>query len=103
MNPVIRLNPADNVVIALKDIGSGTVVDGLTLKDPVPRGHKIAADPIPKGANVLRYGQIIGAATVDIPAGSHIHTHNLAMAAHTADYAYSTDLRPLPLADKGRT
>ena len=103
MNPTIRLNPADNVIIALKDIGSGTVVDGLTLKNPVPRGHKIAAQAIAKGANVLRYGQIIGAATVDIPAGSHIHTHNLAMAAHSADYAYSTDLRPLPAADKGRT
>ncbi len=103
MNPVIRLNPADNVVIALKDIGSGTVVDGLTLKDPVPRGHKIAAEPIAKGANVLRYGQIIGAATVDIPAGSHIHTHNLAMSAHSSDYAFSTDIRPLPVVEKGRT
>ena len=103
MNPVIRLNPADNVVIALKDIGSGTVVDGLTLKDPVPRGHKIAAEPIAKGANVLRYGQIIGAATVDIPAGSHIHTHNLAMSSHSSDYAFSTDIRPLPQVEKGRT
>ena len=103
MNPVIRLNSADNVIIALKDIGSATVVDGLTLKDPIPRGHKIASEAIAKGANVLRYGQIIGAATIDIPAGSHIHTHNLAMAAHTADYAYSTDIRPLPVVEKGRT
>ena len=103
MNPVIRLNSADNVIIALKDIGSATVVDGLTLKDPIPRGHKIASEAIAKGANVLRYGQIIGAATIDIPAGSHIHTHNLAMAAHTADYAYSTDIRPLPVVERGRT
>ncbi len=61
-NDVILLNPNDNVVIALRDIGSGVPVTGVAapLADAVSRGHKIAARPISAGQNVIRYGQIIG-------------------------------------------
>jgi altronate hydrolase/galactarate dehydratase len=94
----IRLHPSDNVVIALADLAAGTVLPelGLPLAAPVPRGHKIAVAPIPAGDNVIRYGQIIGAATQPIPAGDHVHSHNLGMGAHDTDYAFGTDLRPLP-------
>jgi altronate hydrolase/galactarate dehydratase len=97
-NDVILLNPNDNVVIALRDIGSGVPVTGVAapLADAVSRGHKIAARPISAGQNVIRYGQIIGVATRDIAPGEHVHTHNLGMGAHEQDYAFSTDLRPLP-------
>jgi altronate dehydratase len=96
--PAIRLHPADNVVIALTDLPAGThlLEAGATLSGPVPRGHKIAAAAIPPGANVIRYGQIIGVATQGIAPGDHVHTHNLGMGAHDQDYAFSTDLRPLP-------
>ena len=61
----IRLHAADNVVIALADLPAGTVLPELggPLATPVPRGHKVAVTPIAPGANVIRYGQIIGAAT----------------------------------------
>jgi altronate hydrolase/galactarate dehydratase len=95
---VIRLHVADNVVIALKDLAAGSRPEGLDvpLGGSVPRGHKIAARDIAKGEEVIRYGQIIGQATEDIPAGAHIHSHNLGMGPHSSDYAIGTECRPLP-------
>ena len=84
---VIRLHDADNVVIALADLAKGEVAEGVTLPGPVPRGHKVATCSIAKGERVVRYGQIIGQATVDIAAGAHIHSHNLGMGPHSTDYA----------------
>ena len=49
-----------------------------------------------RGAPVLRYGQIIGAAREPIAAGSHVHTHNLGMGEHSRDYAYASEASPLP-------
>ena len=94
----IRLHPADNVIIALRDLAAGSVVEGcgVPLPGAVARGHKIASAPIAAGETVLRYGQIIGVATAPIAPGEHVHVHNLGMGAHEQDYAYSSDLRPLP-------
>ncbi len=97
-SPALRLNPADNVLIALADLPAGMELPGLPcpLPGPVPRGHKIAARAIAAGARVIRYGQIIGAATADIAPGAHVHVHNLGMGPHERDYAFGTDVRPLP-------
>lgn len=87
----ILLNAQDNVVVALRDLEPGeavTFVDG-ELKEPVARGHKIARQPIEKGAFVYRYGQIIGQTKKAIAAGAHVHSHNLAMGEHTQDYAHA--------------
>ena len=101
----IRLNPADNIVIALRDLGSGSVVPDVAapLAGPVSRGHKIAARAVAEGENVIRYGQIIGVATRSIAAGEHIHSHNLGMGAHEQDYAHATEVRPLPAPAAPRT
>ncbi len=95
---IIWLNGADNVVIALADLAAGARPEGLggALAGAVPRGHKIAARAIAKGENVMRYGQIIGQATADIPAFAHVHSHNLGMGPHSDDYAIGRDCRPLP-------
>jgi altronate dehydratase len=93
---IIRLHSSDNLVIALTDLGRGATVAGVTLPGPVPRGHKLAARAIAKGETVLRYGQSIGQATDDIPAGGHIHSHNLGMGPHSTDYAIGQHSAPLP-------
>lgn len=100
----IRLSPDDNVIVTLADLPAGTVLPDLAAPLPaaVPRGHKIATLPIAAGAQVRRYGQIIGVATAPIAAGGHVHVHNLGMGAHDQDYAFSTDLRALPAADGAR-
>ena len=94
---LIRLHPADNVIIALADHPAGAQLPGcpVPLATAVPRGHKIATQTIAPGARVLRYGQIIGVATLPIAAGEHVHTHNLGMGEHTQDYGFSTDIRRL--------
>ena len=95
---IIRLNPSDNLVIALSDLAQGVQPAGLdvALTEAVPRGHKIASRAIPAGEVVLRYGQIIGQALVDIAAGAHIHGHNLGMGPHSDDYAIGSECTPLP-------
>lgn len=94
----IRLNPDDNVVIALRDITAGEQLTALPVPvvSSVSRGHKIAAAPISKGRNVIRYGQIIGQATCDIAPGEHVHVQNLGMGDHQQDYGHASANTPLP-------
>ena len=101
----IRLHPADNVVIALADLPQGAVPDalGFALPGPVQRGHKMAAQDLTKGQNVIRYGQIIGIASTEIKAGDHIHSHNLGMGGHDLDYAFASERNPQPKPEAGRT
>ena len=102
---VLRLNPQDNVAIALDDIGAGEAVGdaGVKLVQSVMRGHKIAISPITAGQNVLRYGQIIGQATSDIAAGEHVHVQNLGMGDHAQDYAHASEAVGLGAASAHRT
>jgi galactarate dehydratase len=82
----ITMNSTDNVAIVANDGGlpAGTVLTdahalGLTLKDKVPQGHKVALVDLPEGAPVLRYGIPIGFANKVIPAGSWVHERLLTM------------------------
>ena len=78
---LIRINPGDNVAVALTDIPKGSVktVEGVEVVflDEVKRGHKVALADIKEGAPVIKYGFSIGNAKADIPKGSWVHTHNL--------------------------
>jgi altronate dehydratase len=80
VNPVIVISGADNVATALEALEAGQVlaeVGSITVREPIPRGHKIALRTIAAGAEVLKYGSPIGRATTDIPPGAHVHTHNV--------------------------
>ena len=82
MNQVIHITDSDNVVVALHPVASGTQieVDGrmLTAAEDIPQGHKIAFQDIRQNENIVKYGFPIGHAKQDIPAGSWVHTHNMA-------------------------
>jgi altronate hydrolase len=95
-SPVIRLHTRDDVVIARRQLVSGTRIpeEKLVVAGLIPPGHKIATRAISKGEPVLRYAQIIGIAREDIRAGQHVHTHNLAMTEYTRDYGFCADARP---------
>jgi altronate hydrolase len=79
--PVIRLHPLDNVVVASRRLPKGAEAarEGIVTLDAIPAGHKLATAAIRAGQPILKYGQVIGAATQDIPAGAHVHSHNLAV------------------------
>lgn len=68
----IRINPDDNVAVALCDIAKGEAVEGIQLCEDVPRGHKIALKDFAEGENVIKYGFPIGHVTRPVPAGHKI-------------------------------
>ncbi len=71
----IKVHPTDNVAIVVNSGGlpAGTVFDdGLTLREHVPQGHKVALSDIAQDAPILRYGEVIGYAMKPIPQGSWI-------------------------------
>ena len=86
----IRLSADDNVVTAIRPLAVGD--EGATTL--IPRGHKMAARDIAEGEPVLKYAQIIGWATEGIPAGAHVHTHNLGFRNVEQSYDFATNLRP---------
>ena len=92
---VIRLNPADDVVIARVDIPRDTALAGENVRTAhaIPAGHKIAVREIRAGSPVRRYNQIIGFATRDIRAGEQVHVQNLGMGDFERDYAFCADVR----------
>ena len=93
---VIRLHPSDDVVIALDQLVSGTLIarEGVTVSGLIPPGHKMATRDIALGEPVKRYGQIIGFATQAIRAGQHVHVQNVAIGDFARDYAYAQDAKP---------
>lgn len=106
----LQLSAADNVAVARQALEAGTTLQvgahTLVLRDAIASGHKVALLPIAQGAPVLKYGQNIGVATADIPAGAHVHVHNVGMAesqhAHTAGAGYKpTAVAPQPLTFDG--
>ncbi|MHA6345630.1 UxaA family hydrolase [Roseivivax sp. CAU 1761] len=86
----LRLHDADNVLIVLDSVEHGTSLAPFetSAHGLVPRGHKVALDAIPAGAEIRKYGQVIGRATRDIRAGEHVHTQNAAMADHARDHRF---------------
>jgi galactarate dehydratase len=76
------MHERDNVAIVVNDTGlpPGTVLpDGLTFRDHVPQGHKVALVDIATDSPVVRYGVPIGYALQNIPAGSWVHERLLGM------------------------
>ena len=89
---VMRIHPADDVVIARHQLVGGTVLagEGVTISGLVPPGHKVAIRAIAQGAPVRRYRQIIGTAKHSIAAGQHVHSHNLEFSSFARDHAPGT-------------
>ncbi|HEY9160693.1 MAG TPA: UxaA family hydrolase [Desulfomonilia bacterium] len=79
---VIIINKKDNVAVALADIKKGTqaiLADGAFIEavSDIPYSHKIALADIPRGTDIIKYGELIGEAKIDIKKGEWVHTHNL--------------------------
>jgi len=78
---LLRIHRDDNVLIVVAPIqpGDRDLIDGqeIAFTENIAIGHKVAAHSIPAGEKVYKCGVPIGSAKQLIPAGAHIHLHNL--------------------------
>ncbi len=83
----IQIDKIDNVATVTETIFSEETVeilnpDGSAIFQTKPRdnltaGHKIAIRAIDAGADVIKYGEVIGVASRAILKGQWVHTHNV--------------------------
>ena len=99
----IRLNAADNVVVARAEMLEGVEItsENVTTRAQIPSGHKIATTAVEVGAAVRKYDQIIGFATKAIAPGDHVHVHNIEMRDFERDYAHGTEAKPTQFMNDG--
>ena len=78
MRTYIRVNPRDNVAIAVQAVAKGTeLLPGVVTLSDIPQGHKIALEPIPQDGPIIRYGVTLGYAIDPIEKGQWINEHML--------------------------
>jgi altronate hydrolase len=87
---VLKVHPADNVIVALSDLPNGERVlfEGIEyiLADDIPAKHKFFTQPMEAGDAVTMYGVLVGRAQTAIPRGCLMTTANVKHAAEA--YAY---------------
>ena len=82
MEHVIMMHAKDNIAIVM---APSLAVGGkmVCAKDELPFAHKVAIKAIPKGGQIVKYGEPVGIATADIAPGEHVHVHNVVSGRHT--------------------
>ena len=99
----IRLDASDNVVTTTRSLQASTDIEDVLALGLIPSGHKISTIDITKGDEIRKYAQLIGYAAEDIPAGSHVHTHNVIFRNTDMKYEFCNDLRHVsPVEDNER-
>lgn len=99
----IRLDASDNVVTTTRSLQASTDIEDVLTLGLIPSGHKISTIDITKGDEIRKYAQLIGYAAEDIPAGSHVHTHNVIFRNTDMKYEFCNDLRHVsPVEDNER-
>ena len=92
----IIINPKDNVAVALEDLRCGDIVEGITLLQDTPRGHKVVLEGLRAGDNVIKYGFPIGHVTKDAPAGTMVNHECIKTNLEgLLDYKYEPEISPL--------
>ena len=77
----LKINPADNVVVAISNLAAGEVIcDGdkeIVLKEDVPAGHKVTLKDFAEGEDVIKYGYPIGHVRSSVEAGKWINENQI--------------------------
>lgn len=83
--PILRIHPDDNVLVALQDLPQGTVVHfegkALLIRSGVKAKHKFTLTPLDAGEPVRMYGVLVGRTNVALLEGETITTENIHHAA----------------------
>ena len=82
---VIVMDDRDHVATALRDLDAETAIafkhggesKELMIMEAISFGHKVAIIDVAEGTHVRKYGEVIGRASEFIPAGYHVHVHNI--------------------------
>jgi altronate hydrolase len=81
MNRFIKINPADNVAVAVENLCAGEQLniddEAIVLQNNIPAGHKIALQDFASGEDIIKYGLPIGHASEVIGKGNLINENNL--------------------------
>ncbi len=97
MAEFIKINPADNVAVAINDVeaGVGFGIDGvsITTLTKIPAGHKVALKDLAEGEDVVKYGFPIGHLLQAVPQGGLIdHSVLKTNLDGLLEYTYQPDL-----------
>ncbi|MBV9183603.1 MAG: altronate dehydratase [Acidobacteria bacterium] len=80
LREVLKLDPKDNVLIALRDLHKGEQVrlseQSYTLAMDVPMKHKFVIQDIAPGGDIVMYGVLVGRASQAIQKGELVTTRN---------------------------
>ena len=97
MAEFIKINPADNVAVAINDVEAGVCfgIDGvsITALTKIPAGHKVALKDLAEGEDVVKYGFPIGHLLQAVPQGGLIdHSVLKTNLDGLLEYTYQPDL-----------
>ncbi len=84
-NNAIIANAKDNVATLVQELKCGESLkikdynkgDNIKIIKDTPCFHKVALVDIQKGEEVIKYGEVIGAALGVIKKGDYVHVHNV--------------------------
>ena len=89
-NKVLKVNPKDNVIVALQDLAKGEAVqyNGETyiLQEDIPAKHKFYVNDMQAGEEVIMYGVLVGKIQHLVLRGMRMSTDNLKHAAEPYVY-----------------
>ena len=89
-NKILKLSPADNVLVALTNLTEGEVVeldnDEFHLQENIPAKHKFFITDMAAGDAINMYGILVGRLTVAAARGTRMHTGNTQHASESYQY-----------------
>ncbi len=93
-NRLILLDEQDNILGVARPIRAGEAIpvngEYVRLDRNAGIGFKVARQEIKKGDSIVKYGAVIGTASVDIAVGQLVHVHNM-----NSNYLANTELAGL--------
>lgn len=83
---LIQIHPDDTVAVATAPIAACEEAElrlarggsaSIRVLEAIGQGHKVAITDLSAGQDVVKYGQVIGHMTCDVPTGGWVHTHSM--------------------------
>ena len=90
------LHDIDNILITLKNLNSGMVLNeyGIKIESPALSGQKIARFDIKKDDPIIKYGTVIGFADSNIKKGQVLSNKNVLFKEFNREHNYCSKYKP---------